>query len=199
MIRFFDIFFSFIGLTLLSPFLILICILIKLTSKGPVLYKQERVGLLNINFSLWKFRTMIIDADKSGFLTVGVKDSRITTLGYYLRKYKIDEIPQLFNVLFGNMSLVGPRPEVRKYVDKYSVEQLVVLNVKPGITDWASIEFLNESDLLITTQDPEYLYISFILPRKIQLNMRYIEDRRLKEYFKIIFLTCLRIYKQKSY
>lgn len=184
---------SFIGLILLSPFLILISILIKGTSKGPVFYKQSRVGIFNSNFEVWKFRTMRLNSDKAGLLTIGGRDSRVTWVGYYLRKFKLDELPQLFNVFLGEMSLVGPRPEVRKYVNLYSKEQQKVLNVKPGITDWASIKYRDENIILEKSLDPEYDYINKIMHDKITYNLIYIENYSIKEYFKIIFVTFWRI------
>ena len=194
MIRFFDILFSFFGLAVLSPILLIISILIILTSKGPVFYKQKRVGIYNVDFNVWKFRTMCIDADKSGLLTVGGRDERITTVGYYLRRFKLDELPQLFNVLYGSMSIVGPRPEVRKYVNFYNLEQKSVLNIKPGITDWASIIYKNENVILEKSVDPEYDYIHLILPDKIKYNLIFIRNRGLKEYFRIIFHTIWQIF-----
>jgi len=193
-IRFFDILFSFFGLAVLSPILLIISILIILTSKGPVFYKQKRVGIYNVDFNVWKFRTMCIDADKSGLLTVGGRDERITTVGYYLRRFKLDELPQLFNVLYGSMSIVGPRPEVRKYVNFYNLEQKSVLNIKPGITDWASIIYKNENVILEKSVDPEYDYIHLILPDKIKYNLIFIRNRGLKEYFRIIFHTIWQIF-----
>lgn len=193
MIRFFDILFSIIGLIILFPFLILIALIIKITSKGPIFYKQKRVGISNIDFLVWKFRTMHIDADKTGLLTVGGRDSRITTIGYYLRKFKLDELPQLFNVLFGSMSVVGPRPEVRKYVELYTLEQQKVLRVKPGITDWASIVYRDENVILEKSLNPERDYIQLILPDKIRYNLIFIEKRSLTEYFRIIITTFWRI------
>ena len=193
MMRFFDILFSLVGLIILSPFLIIISLLIKITSKGPIFYKQKRVGIFNIDFVIWKFRTMNFDADKSGLLTVGGKDPRITTVGYYLRMFKLDELPQLFNVLSGSMSIVGPRPEVRKYVELYTLEQQKILSVKPGITDYASIEYANENQILGLASDPDKVYTQEIMPAKIQLNMRYIQNKSLKEYFKIILLTFYKI------
>lgn len=189
MIRLFDIIFSFLGLVILSPLLIIVAIWIKIDSKGPVLYRQIRVGLNGIDFGLLKFRSMQLDADKAGLLTVGGRDSRITNAGYYLRKYKIDELPQLFNVLLGDMSLVGPRPEVRKYVDLYSELQKKVLLVKPGITDMASIAYKKENELLAKSPDPEKTYIEEVMPEKLKLNMIYIENRGLVNYFKIILKT----------
>ncbi len=168
-------------------------LLIKITSRGPIFYKQNRVGIFNTDFLVWKFRTMHIDADKMGLLTVGGRDSRITTIGYYLRKFKLDELPQLFNVLFGSMSVVGPRPEVRKYVELYTLEQQKVLSVKPGITDWASIVYRDENVILEKSLNPERDYIQLILPDKIRYNLIFIEKRSLTEYFRIIITTFWRI------
>jgi lipopolysaccharide/colanic/teichoic acid biosynthesis glycosyltransferase len=193
MMRFLDLFFSLLGIFILLPILIIIAFLIKLTSKGPLLYKQVRVGLQNVDFEVYKFRTMKIDSDKFGLLTVGDRDSRVTEIGYYLRKYKLDELPQLFNVLIGEMSLVGPRPEARKYVDLYTKEQQQVLNVKPGITDWASIKYRDENIILEKSLDPEYDYINKIMPDKISYNLIFIEKYNVLEYFKIIFATFWRI------
>lgn len=194
MIRLFDFVFSFLGLILLFPLFFIIFIWIKLDSKGTIFYKQVRVGKNNQDFSLYKFRSMKINADKNGFLTIGEKDNRITKSGYYLRKYKIDELPQLINVFIGNMSLVGPRPEVRKYVDLYSDEQRKVLLVKPGITDYASIEYVNENELLAESEEPETTYIKEIMPEKIKLNMKYINNQSVNEYFKIILLTISHVF-----
>jgi lipopolysaccharide/colanic/teichoic acid biosynthesis glycosyltransferase len=187
--RLFDIFFSFIGLIiLLIPFLV-IALLIIIDSRGGIFYRQIRVGKDGSDFGLLKFRSMRTDADKAGLLTVGGKDSRITKIGYVLRKYKIDELPQLINVLEGSMSLVGPRPEVRKYVDMYSAEQLRVLSVKPGITDYASIEYSNENEILGKAADPEQVYIQEIMPAKLHLNMKYIAEKGIGTDLKIIFRT----------
>lgn len=194
MIRLFDFLFSLLGLILLFPLFLIIFIWIKLDSKGPIFYKQVRVGKNDKDFSLYKFRSMKIDSDKSGLLTVGEKDSRITKSGYYLRKYKLDELPQLFNVLKGEMSIVGPRPEVRKYVDMYTEEQRKVLAVKPGITDYASIEYVNENELLAESEEPETTYIKEIMPEKIKLNMKYINNQSVNEYFKIILLTISHVF-----
>jgi len=165
--RLFDIIFALIGLISLSPILVIISLLILLDSKGPVLFNQVRVGLNNKDFKIFKFRTMRLGSDKLGLLTVGDKDPRITRIGYFLRKYKLDEFPQLFNVLIGNMSFVGPRPEVRKYVNLYSKEDLEILNVKPGITDYASIKYRNEVELIKQIDNPEKIYIEEIMPEKI--------------------------------
>ncbi|MCL1850781.1 MAG: sugar transferase [Bacteroidetes bacterium] len=189
MIRFLDILFSCIGLIILSPFLIIIALLVICTSRGNIFYTQNRVGKNNRDFTLFKFRTMKINADKEGLLTVGMNDARITKTGHFLRKYKLDELPQLWNVLKGEMSLAGPRPEVRKYVDLYNEEQKRVLNVRPGITDYASIEYVNENQRLAQSDNPEKHYLEVIMPEKLKINLRYIENRSVKEYFKILLLT----------
>jgi len=158
-------------------------------SKGPVLFNQVRVGLNNKDFKIFKFRTMRLGSDKLGLLTVGDKDPRITRIGYFLRKYKLDEFPQLFNVLIGNMSFVGPRPEVRKYVNLYSKEDLEILNVKPGITDYASIKYRNEVELIKQIDNPEKIYIEEIMPEKIKINKLYINNNNLFIDIKIILKT----------
>ena len=193
MIRFFDFILSLVGLVVLAPIFIVLAIWIKIDSKGPVFYKQVRVGQNSIDFGLFKFRSMVVDADKKGLITVGGRDPRITRSGYFIRKYKLDELPQLINVLVGDMSLVGPRPEVRKYVDLYTDEQQKVLSVKPGITDYASIEYMDENEILGKSSDPEKTYIEEIMPEKIKYNMKYILNKNISEYFKIIFLTLLKI------
>lgn len=193
MIRLFDILFSTIGLLLLSPLFLIIYILIIIESKGGGFYSQTRVGKNGIPFAIYKFRSMRTDADKHGLITVGGRDPRITRIGYYIRKYKIDELPQLWNVLVGDMSLVGPRPEVQKYVDLYTEEQRKVLSVRPGITDYASIEYVDENILLAKSDDPDKTYVEVVMPAKIILNMKYINNKSLKEYFKIIFLTLAKI------
>jgi lipopolysaccharide/colanic/teichoic acid biosynthesis glycosyltransferase len=189
LIRFFDFLFALIGIIILSPLFIIVSILIKLDSKGAIIYKQIRVGKNNIDFGLYKFRTMKVDSDKKGLLTVGGKDARVTRIGFLLRKFKMDELPQLFNVLFGNMSLVGPRPEVRKYVELYTTEQLKILSVLPGITDLASITYRNENDLLAAAENPEKFYIDEVMPHKLNLNLEYIENRSIQQYFRIILKT----------
>ncbi len=193
MIRFCDIVFSAIGLLLLSPLFLLVYILIRCESKGGGFYCQQRVGKDGRMFGLYKFRSMRTGSDKKGLITVGGHDSRITRMGYFIRKYKIDELPQLWNVLKGDMSLVGPRPEVKKYVDLYTEEQRRVLSVRPGITDYASIEYVDENEILGKADDPDRVYVEEIMPAKIKLNMRYIENRSLNEYFKIIGLTFINI------
>jgi len=195
MIRFFDFFFTVLGLIILSPLFLIVAIWIKLDSSGPVFYKQTRVGRNNKDFKLLKFRSMVTDADKKGLITVGGRDPRVTQSGYFIRKYKLDELPQLINVLKNDMSLVGPRPEVRKYVDLYNEIQRMVLSVKPGITDYASIEYIDENEILGKAENPEKIYIQQIMPEKIKYNMKYIQNRSVKEYFKIIFLTIGKIVK----
>lgn len=180
-------------LLLVSPFFLIIALLIKLGSKGPVFYMQTRVGINSRDFKIFKFRTMHINADKAGLLTVGGRDPRVTPIGFFLRKYKLDELPQLLNVLIGSMSLVGPRPEVRKYVDLYNAEQQKVLSVKPGITDYASIEYSEENDLLAKSSDPEKTYIEEIMPAKLLLNQKYIAEKSIITDLKIIWMTAAKI------
>jgi lipopolysaccharide/colanic/teichoic acid biosynthesis glycosyltransferase len=175
------------------PFFLCLALAIVINSGFPVFYLQSRVGKNNRDFKLFKFRTMQSGADKKGLLTVGGRDPRVTKVGYYLRKYKLDELPQLFNVLIGNMSLVGPRPEVRKYVDLYNAEQMAVLSVKPGITDLASLKFINENDLLAQSSDPEKTYIEEIMPEKLALNKEYIQRHDFSMDLRIIFATLKKI------
>ena len=191
----FDIVASLTGIIILLPFYVVIALCIIIGSGFPVFYLQTRVGKNNKDFKLFKFRTMRKDADKKGLLTVGGRDPRVTGIGYYLRKYKLDELPQLFNVLFGSMSLVGPRPEVRKYVNLYTKDQQLVLLAKPGITDLASLEYFDENELLAKSADPEQTYIKEIMPAKLVLNARYIEQQGIIMDLKIIFNTLLKIVK----
>lgn len=195
--RLLDIFISFFGLLLLSPGFLIIAIWLKIDSNGPIFYKQIRVGQNNKDFKLYKFRSMFIESDKKMLITVGSHDLRITTVGSFLRKYKIDELPQLFNVLRGDMSIVGPRPEVRKYVDYYSPEQMKILSIKPGITDYASIEYLDENLILGKADNPNEMYIEQIMQDKLKLNLKYLEKQTVSEYIKIIFLTLLKIFHNK--
>ena len=192
--RIIDIFASAFMLILLFPFGLVIALLIACDSRGGVFYRQSRVGRYNRDFTLYKFRTMRTDADRLGLLTVGARDPRVTRVGYYLRKYKIDELPQLLNILSGDMSFVGPRPEVRKYVDLYNNEQKKVLSVRPGLTDYASIAYINENEILEKANDKEQTYIDEIMPEKIKLNMKFIQNPSLYQYFKIIFLTIKSIF-----
>lgn len=191
--RLMDIFFSLIGLILLFPLFLIIGLIIILDSKGGVFYKQTRVGKDGKDFKLFKFRSMAVGSDQKGLLTVGGNDSRITKPGYFIRKYKIDELPQLINVFIGDMSLVGPRPEVRKYVDLYNQEQQKVLSVKPGITDYASIAYINENEVLGKSSNPEKNYIEEVMPSKLKLNLKYIEEKSVITDIKIIFKTIAKI------
>lgn len=187
--RLFDIVCSFFGLLVLSPLFVFLSLWVGLGSKGGVFYKQKRVGRFNKDFTLYKFRSMRVGADKKGLLTIGGKDSRVTKAGFFIRKYKLDELPQLLNVLKGDMSFVGPRPEVRKYVDMYTERQLKVLDVRPGITDLASIKYRNENDLLAAADNPEQYYIDVVMQDKLVLNLQYIETRSFFGDIKLIFRT----------
>lgn len=193
--RLFDLIVSTVGLLILAPFFLLIGLIIRLTSAGPVFYLQQRVGKDGVLFRLFKFRTMRINADKAAAITIGERDSRITSVGYWLRKFKIDELPQLINVWKGEMSLVGPRPEVKKFVDLYSDQQREVLTAKPGITDFASIEFRNENKLLEGKEDPIDFYIREIMPVKLALNLKYIRSQSFWLDIRIIFQTVFSIFK----
>jgi lipopolysaccharide/colanic/teichoic acid biosynthesis glycosyltransferase len=192
--RLFDIIFSMIILLLFLPFGLIISLLILLSGKGGIFYIQERVGKNGRPFGLLKFRTMRKDADKLGKLTVGMRDPRITKIGYYLRKSKLDEFPQFINVLKGEMSVVGPRPEVKEYTDLYTDEQRRVLTVKPGITDFASLEYYRENELLGNSDDPRQTYIEEIMPEKIKLNLKYIESQGLGTDLRIIGRTFLKMF-----
>jgi lipopolysaccharide/colanic/teichoic acid biosynthesis glycosyltransferase len=194
-IRTLDIIFSFLGILLLSPILVVISLMIILESRGGVFYRQSRVGQHGINYTLLKFRSMHAGSDKKGLLTVGENDQRITRVGSFIRKYKLDELPQLWNVLWGNMSMVGPRPEVPKYVKLYTNDQKKVLQLKPGITDLASLEYFNENELLSKVENPEDFYINEVMPKKIELNMMYIENPSVANYISIIQRTIIKIFK----
>lgn len=193
--RIFDFIASLLGCIILIPVFAIIAILIKLDSKGPVFFKQKRVGEYGKEFEILKYRTMVVDAEKLGKqITVG-NDCRITKIGRFLRKYKLDELPQLFNVLKGDMSLVGPRPEVPKYVNLYNEDERAVLNVKPGITDFASIEYRDENEILGSVENPEEYYINIIMKHKLQLNLKYIDNNNLFLDIKIILKTLLKCLK----
>ena len=187
--RLFDIIISLIVLSVGLPFGILIALVIVIDSIGKIFYKQSRVGRHNVDFPLYKFRTMYSESDRGSLITIGEDDTRITKTGLFLRKYKIDEFPQFFNILKGEMSIVGPRPEVRKYVDLYTPEQMKVLSVRPGLTDYASIRYVNENALLAASDDPEQTYIHEIMPDKLALNLKYIEEQSLWVDLKIILKT----------
>lgn len=197
MFRLFDIILSALGILLLFPLLLLVGLGIAVESKGGMFFKQIRVGKDLRNFELLKFRSMYLNSEARGQLTVGSRDSRITKMGYYIRKYKIDELPQLINVLKGDMSLVGPRPEVPKYVSKYSKEQLKLLTVRPGITDFASLYYFEEADLLAASDDPEKTYIEEVMPRKLTYSIRYLEQKSLFSDLKILLFTALRLFGVK--
>lgn len=195
--RIFDFICALLGLVILLPVFIMIILLICLTSKGSPFYKQIRVGQYNKDFKLWKFRSMYLDSEKSGLLTIGNHDSRITPVGSYLRKLKIDELPQLINVLIGDMSIVGPRPEVRKYVNFYTLAELEVLNLKPGITDTASIKYRNENAILEQYNNPEEAYINLIMRDKIRVNLASIKDSQsVLGSLKIVILTFFAIVRK---
>lgn len=196
MIRFFDILFSFLGIVILFPLFIIIYILIILESKGGGFYLQNRVGKDGIDFKVFKFRSMRAGSDKKGLITVGGRDPRMTKIGLFIRRFKLDELPQLFNVLKGDMSLVGPRPEVREFVNLYTEEQKKVLSVRPGITDYASIEYVDENIILGLATNPQKIYVEKIMPDKLHLNMKFIQNRSIKEYFYIIFLTLRSVIKK---
>ncbi|MFK7785482.1 MAG: sugar transferase [Crocinitomicaceae bacterium] len=191
--RLFDIFVSLIILLIFLPFGIIISILIILESKGGAFYIQERIGRNGKSFGLFKFRTMRKNADKNGKLTVGMRDQRITKVGYILRKSKLDEFPQFLNVLIGQMSIVGPRPEVQEYVDHYTDEQRKVLTVRPGITDYASLEYFDENKLLGESEDPQRTYIQEIMPAKIELNKKYLERPTIGHDIQIMWKTFVKI------
>ena len=187
--RLFDILVSLCVIGVFSPFGLIITFFILLESRGGVFYRQQRIGKKGKTFGLLKFRTMRPNSDKLGQLTVGMRDPRITKVGYLLRKYKLDEFPQFLNVLFGQMSIVGPRPEVKKYVDLYTTEQRKVLDVKPGITDYASIEYFDENKILGQSENPEETYIKEIMPAKLKLNNKYLVNPTLLHDVKIMWLT----------
>ena len=187
--RLFDIFLSGFGLILLSPLFLVIAIWIKIDSRGPIFYRQVRVGRNNTEFRIFKFRSMRIGSDKGSLVTIGGRDPRITRSGYFIRKFKIDELPQLINVFIGDMSLVGPRPEVRHYVNYWTPEQMHVLDVRPGITDPASIKFRNENELLAMAEDPEKYYIEVIMQEKIKLYLDYVKKSSFWYDIKLIFQT----------
>lgn len=187
--RLFDIVASGLGLIVLCPLFLILAIWIKMDSKGPVFYRQVRVGRYNKDFRIFKFRSMRVGADKGSLVTIGGRDPRVTKSGYWIRKFKLDELPQLINVFIGNMSLVGPRPEVRHYVDYWTPEQMHVLDVRPGITDPASIKFRNENELMEKAEAPEKYYIEVIMQDKIKLYLEYVEKHNFFYDLGLIFKT----------
>jgi lipopolysaccharide/colanic/teichoic acid biosynthesis glycosyltransferase len=182
-------------LLLLAPLLLLLACWVCIDSRGGVFFGQQRVGRNEVPFTLWKFRTMKPQSEKGGQLTVGSSDSRITRAGFYLRKFKVDELPQLWNVIRGEMSVVGPRPEVPRYVAHYTKEQRNVLSIRPGITDYASLHYFNESDLLAKSENPEETYLKEVLPAKLKLNLAYLQSHSFWGDLHIILLTGLRIFR----
>lgn len=193
--RFFDIFSSLIVLLIGAPFFLIIALFITLDSKGGVFFKQIRVGKGEKEFGLFKFRTMKPDSESLGQITVGGRDPRVTRVGYWLRRFKFDEFPQLINILVGDMSIVGPRPEVPKYVALYTDKQKEVLTVRPGLTDYASLEYINENELLEKSDNPNETYIKEIMPAKLELNLKYIAEKSVWIDFKLIFLTITKLFK----
>lgn len=187
--RLFDLTFSTIGLVIFSPVILFLAVWIKLESKGPVFYKGKRVGQFGRPFNMIKFRTMVINADKIGGPSTADDDPRLTNVGKFIRRYKLDEISQLINVFIGNMSFVGPRPEVQEYVDMYTKEERAILNLKPGITDYASIKYNNEGEILNGHEDPEKAYLEIIRPGKIQLQLKYLRNKSLLTDMKILYQT----------
>ena len=195
--RLFDIIASGLGLLVLSPMCLILSIWIKLDSKGPVFYRQVRVGKDNKDFRIFKFRSMRVGSDKGSLVTIGGRDPRITRSGYFIRKFKLDEFPQLINVFVGDMSLVGPRPEVRHYVDYWTPEQMHVLDVRPGITDPASIKFRNENELMEQAEDPEKYYIEVIMQEKLKLYLEYVNNHSFFGDIGLIFKTFWVIVKER--
>ena len=195
--RIFDVIASGLGLIVLSPLFLILAIWIKLDSKGPVFYRQVRVGYKNKDFRIFKFRSMRVGADKGSLVTIGGHDPRVTRSGYFIRKFKFDELPQLINVFLGDMSLVGPRPEVRHYVDYWTPEQMHVLDVRPGITDPASIKFRNENELMEQAENPEKYYIEVIMHEKIKLYLEYVEKHSFMYDLGLIFKTLFVIVKER--
>lgn len=191
--RLFDIFFSLVFILFFSPLFLIIMIFIVIESQGGAFYRQVRVGKNNRDFKIFKFRTMRVGAEKGGLLTVGGRDPRVTRVGYYLRRYKLDELPQLFNVLLNDMSFVGPRPEVRRYVEMYNDEQKRVLLVKPGITDPASISYIDENEILSKADDPEATYIKEVMPAKLAINLAYLNRRSFFTDLGVLFQTAQKI------
>ena len=187
--RLFDIVCSFFGLVFLSWLFVFVALWVGLSSRGGVFYRQRRVGRCNRDFTIYKFRSMRVNSDSQGLLTIGGRDGRITKAGVFIRKYKLDELPQLFNVLIGDMSFVGPRPEVRKYVELYTEEQKKVLTVRPGITSLSSIKYRNENEILSRSDNPEQYYIDVIMQDKLAIELDYLEQRSLLTDIKVIFQT----------
>ena len=196
--RIFDILFSVSVLLLLFPILLIIGVLIILESRGGMFFSQKRIGKNEQAFQILKFRTMFLDAEKKGQITVGDRDPRITRVGFFLRKYKLDELPQFWNVLIGEMSIVGPRPEVPYYVNFYDKNQRQVFKVKPGITDYASLKYFDENVLLGKSENPEQTYIQEIMPQKLALNLEYVNHHNFSKDLKIVGKTALKIFQKSN-
>jgi len=192
--RIFDILSSLWVLAIIWPFFLVLLFLVLFSGKGGAFFVQKRVGKSGKDFNLLKFRTMRPDSESAGQITIGGRDPRITKIGYFLRKFKLDELPQLFNIIGGSMSVVGPRPEVRKYVDMYTEEQLKILSIRPGLTDYASIEYIDENEILGKAEDPNEAYINEVMPAKLKLNQKYIDEQSLGTDLKIIFKTIGKVF-----
>lgn len=197
--RLFDLVLSSVGLVLISPILIIIAVWIKLDDPGPVFYRGERIGRFGQPFRIFKFRSMVVDADRIGGPSTSQEDPRVTRSGRFIRRYKLDELPQLINVFLGQMSFVGPRPEVRKYVEQYTSDERVILEVRPGITDWASIWNADEGAVLSSYPDPDWAYEHIIRPTKLKLQLDYVHHNSLWIDIKIIVYTLWRIVKPSFY
>jgi len=197
--RCFDIICAALGLILVTPLIIYACFRIKGEDGGPAFFRGDRIGLHGKSFRIFKFRTMVVDAEKLGGPSTADDDPRVTSIGKFLRKYKLDELPQLINVLQGDMSIVGPRPEVKHYTDLFSEEERAILSVRPGITDWASIWNVDEGALLKGPDDPEKTYMKHIRPTKLKLQMKYVREKSFWVDLKIIFLTILAIIQPESH
>lgn len=198
--RFFDLLFSGAGLFFLSPAFLLLAVAVKLNSSGPVFYRGVRVGRGGKSFKIYKFRSMVADAEKKGAASTSNTDMRVTSVGHFIRKFKFDEFSQLINVFIGDMSLVGPRPEVQKFVDMYTEEEKQILTVRPGITDWSSIKFHNEGDIIEASGigDADEAYAKLIRPEKLRLQLKYVRERNLFIDIKIIICTILTIFSTRS-
>lgn len=198
--RLFDIVVSGVGLCFLCPAFLLLALAIKLNSSGPVFYRGVRVGRFGKSFRIYKFRSMVADAEKKGGASTSNTDMRVTSVGHFIRKFKFDEFSQLINVFIGDMSLVGPRPEVQKFVDMYTEEEKQILTVRPGITDWSSIKFHNEGDIIEASgiADADEAYAKLIRPEKLRLQLKYVKEQNLLIDIKIIVCTILTIFSTRS-
>lgn len=198
--RIFDFILAFCGLALFLPVLLVCAIFIKIGSFGPIFYRGERIGLGGRVFRTFKFRSMVVDAEKRGGASTHEADARITGIGSFLRRFKLDELPQLINVLIGDMSFVGPRPEVKKFVDMYTPEERIILTVRPGITDWSSIKFHNEGEIIAASgiMDADEAYTKLIRPEKLRLQIKYVRERTLWMDIRIIFDTLATLFRTRT-